>query len=197
MARVAFDIDEKTKREIRIRLAGEGKTLSEVMRTFCSHYKDFGLHPGQQVSWEERDTLPDLSGIYFIYADKKLQYIGQTVSLAQRLIGPHHRSHQFAKMDASIFWIRASVDILAELEKWLVDTLKPPLNGSKIPPDGKNRTHTSITLSEKTLKDLDDMAKETRRSRSGMIGFLVDLFKYGKLAMPSSDEDGNEFTEGD
>lgn len=43
MARVAFDIDEKTKREIRIRLAEEGTTLSEVMRAFCSHYKNFGL----------------------------------------------------------------------------------------------------------------------------------------------------------
>lgn len=43
MARIAFDVDEKTKREIRIRLAEEGKTLSEVMRALCLYYKNFGL----------------------------------------------------------------------------------------------------------------------------------------------------------
>ena len=39
------------------------------------------------------------------------------------------------------------------------------------------RKKTSITLDNGTLKDLDEMAKDSRRSRSGMIGFLVDLFK--------------------
>ena len=43
MARVAFDVDEKTKREIKVRLAEEGRTLSEVMRTLCLYYRDFGL----------------------------------------------------------------------------------------------------------------------------------------------------------
>lgn len=43
MARVAFDVDEKVKREIKVRLAEEGRTLSEVMRAFCLHYKNFGL----------------------------------------------------------------------------------------------------------------------------------------------------------
>ena len=43
MARIAFDIDEKTKREIRIRLVKENRTLSEVMRVLCLYYKNFGL----------------------------------------------------------------------------------------------------------------------------------------------------------
>lgn len=43
MARIAFDIDEKTKQEIRIRLVKENKTLSEVMRALCLYYKNFGL----------------------------------------------------------------------------------------------------------------------------------------------------------
>ena len=43
MARIAFDIDESTKRKIKVRLAEEGKTLSEVMRALCLYYESFGL----------------------------------------------------------------------------------------------------------------------------------------------------------
>ena len=43
MARIAFDIDEKTKRKVKVRLAEEGKTLSEVMRALCLYYENFGL----------------------------------------------------------------------------------------------------------------------------------------------------------
>ena len=39
------------------------------------------------------------------------------------------------------------------------------------------RKKTSISLNDRTLEDLDEMAQESHRSRSGMIGFLVDLFK--------------------
>ena len=40
---------------------------------------------------------------------------------------------------------------------------------------GKKKT--SITLNDETLEDLDEMAQDSHRSRSGMISFLVDLFK--------------------
>lgn len=53
------------------------------------------------------------------------------------------------------------------------------------------RKKTSITLDNNTLKDLDEMAKDSRRSRSGMIGFLVDLFKVitGSETMGLDEED--------
>jgi len=65
MARIAFDIDDQTKREIKVRLAREGRTLSDVMRAFCLHYKDFGLQAGHPV---------DSPGVYFTYAKGELQY---------------------------------------------------------------------------------------------------------------------------
>ena len=54
------------------------------------------------------------------------------------------------------------------------------------------RKKTSITLDNSTLKDLDEMAKSTRRSRSSMIGVLVDLFKFMIGRAVEFDEDGNE-----
>lgn len=139
MARIAFDISDQAKQEIKVRLAREKRTLSDVMRVFCSHYKNFGLYPGHQVDWKERNTLPNSPGVYFVYAEGKLQYIGRTASLHQRLNSGHHRGRQFARLKASIFWIEAPVDILAELESWLIKTLEPPLNGSP--------TETSISIS--------------------------------------------------
>jgi len=46
MARIAFDIDDRVKQEIKVRLAREKRTLSYVMRIFCERYKNFGLYPG-------------------------------------------------------------------------------------------------------------------------------------------------------
>jgi len=60
---------------------------------------------------------------------------------------------------------------------------------------GKKKT--SITLDNGTLEDLDEMAQSTRRSRSGMIGVLVDLFKFMIGREVEFDEDDDEITEGD
>lgn len=190
MVRIAFDIDEKTKREIKIRLAEESRTLSEVMRTFCSHYKDFGLYPGQQIRWEDRGTLPDTPAVYFIYANGEVQYVGQTISLCTRF-GGHHRSHQFAELGASIFWVGAPTDILMELESWFIEALEPPLNGSEIlDSDQPARKRCIISLSEEDMDRLDSIARETHRSRSGMIGYLLSLIRLGKGGAVEIDEGG-------
>lgn len=106
MARITFEIDDQIKHEIKIRLAKEGQTFSDIMRVFCSYYRDFGLYPGGHVRWENRDCLPDSFGVYFIYTKEgELQYVGQSRSLYRRLLSGHHCEDQFAEMGASIFFV--------------------------------------------------------------------------------------------
>ena len=129
MARIAFDIDDDIKRQLKGRLALEGQTLSSVMRSFCMHYKDFGLRPGSQVVWEDRNQLPKEPGIYFIYTNGELQYVGRSKSLYSRLFSSsHHHNQEFSNSKTVIAWIVVPLEILNRLEQDLIATLEPPLN---------------------------------------------------------------------
>lgn len=52
------------------------------------------------------------------------------------------------------------------------------------------RKKAMISLDEKDMDKLDDMARETHRSRSGMISFLVNLFRPAKWGGIELNEEG-------
>lgn len=137
----------------------------------------------RQVSWEDRKTLPNIPAVYFIHIKGEVQYIGQTESLHRRL-GSHNRSHQFAKLGVSISWVKTEKSRLIERERQLIEALEPPLNRSAFLEDDQpttTRKKTSISLDAETMAKLDYLAWKTHRSRSGMISFLVSLFRPTKL----------------
>jgi hypothetical protein len=52
------------------------------------------------------------------------------------------------------------------------------------------RKKTMISLDEKDMDKLNNIARETHRSRSGMIGYLLSLIRLGKGGAVEIDEEG-------
>jgi hypothetical protein len=94
-----------------------------------------------RVSFAERRHLPSVPGIYFaLAAEGQALYIGQAVDIRERWVG-HARLRQLRDLRcASIAW-RVEED--HEDRLWLewdcINKLKPVLNGTTIPGQGKDR----------------------------------------------------------
>lgn len=82
---------------------------------------------------EDKNKLPSISGIYFVFASNKLLYVGRSVDLKQRWQN-HHRYGQFKLIqDARIAWFECDSSLLPEFETSLIEFLEPDYNRS---PDG-------------------------------------------------------------
>lgn len=68
-------------------------------------------------------TLPSPSGIYFLYKESKLQYIGQATCVTNRI--PVHASE---KDFDSAYFIVIPISQLNHVETYLINLYKPPLN---------------------------------------------------------------------
>ena len=85
------------------------------------------------LSIEEKNKLPSISAIYFVFASDKLLYVGRSVDLKQRWQN-HHRYSQFKLIqDARIAWFECDSSLLPEFESSLIEFFEPDYNRS---PDG-------------------------------------------------------------
>jgi len=81
------------------------------------------------VAIEERDSLPEEAGIYFVIDDSSVYYIGMSVNLQHRWYS-HHRQAEFDKIPhLRIAYIDGlSVHYLRNMELLLIQHLTPKLN---------------------------------------------------------------------
>lgn len=99
------------------------------------------------VPFKDRHLLPDVAGIYFVYSEKKLLYIGKAVSLVRRW-KHHHRLEELRNFDdVQIKWLEISADKeeLASLEKAFIESLRPALNSQLINHGRKQPTSAKPT----------------------------------------------------
>jgi hypothetical protein len=66
---------------------------------------------------------PDSSGVYFLYSDQRLLYVGESLSIRRRLGHHEHRG----KFD-SFGWLNCSSGQRKRLESFYIGVLDPPLN---------------------------------------------------------------------
>ena len=89
-----------------------------------------------KVKLTEKNHLPDSPGIYFVAWSGRLQYIGiATKSLKSRWMS-HHRYNQAYEESfnsAEIHYSRSEDSLLKEAERWLIKTLRPLLNQTRVP----------------------------------------------------------------
>jgi DNA-binding XRE family transcriptional regulator len=94
------------------------------------------------VPLDQRDKLPDVSGIYFALLDTKILYIGKSVNLQKRW-QIHHRINQIRLLgNVSISWfhfIETEDLALERAEDLCIRYFKPTLNGTITP---VTNTHT-------------------------------------------------------
>jgi GIY-YIG catalytic domain len=90
------------------------------------------------ISFQERDRLPNCSGIYVV-ADFNdfVWYVGQATNLKNRWIGrSHHRYPQLVrscrKLGHKIYWKFFPADQLTEQERYYITLFRPELNTCKV-----------------------------------------------------------------
>jgi hypothetical protein len=101
-------IKNDLKRELKIKAASDGVSISEVARHYLTNWK-FGLFG--YVKFEDKNKLPKLPGIYFVISNNKVEYIGRSDNIRARFYS-HHREVDFEKLtDPVIHWMHVNEDL--------------------------------------------------------------------------------------
>ena len=81
------------------------------------------------MSWADiYSPIPAAAGIYSVWADGKLLYIGTTAKLRKRIIG-HNRRKEFIDLGANeVRFLIFSGWERIKMERWLIKKHNPPLN---------------------------------------------------------------------
>ena len=81
---------------------------------------------------DKKRELPTISGIYFVFSQSELLYIGRTTNLQSRWLGHHRLSDFKSKKEVRIYWLEVlEVEILRNLEKQAIKFFKPCLNSQR------------------------------------------------------------------
>jgi len=70
------------------------------------------------------DALPDLPGIYFIWHDEKIVYVGQSICLANRV----HLGHLNCKLNDMVSWLVFPIKDLDWFEHLYIGMCRPSRN---------------------------------------------------------------------
>jgi len=130
------------------------------------------------VALDERRSLPNTAGIYFVLAGDTVLYIGRAASLAQRWHA-HHRIAQFNEYgDCRIAWMTVDdAGLLDRLEQACITHFSPMLNSELIPGGARlakdGETWVAVRLPDWARDQLQEMAQEEDRSLSSALRRLV------------------------
>lgn len=67
-----------------------------------------------------------MSGVYFVWNNDKIQYVGKSVKLSGRL---RAKSHHKLSLGDMVSWIEFGLDDLDYAEMFYIGTCRPPRNG--------------------------------------------------------------------
>jgi transcriptional regulator with XRE-family HTH domain len=120
---------------------------------------------------ESKADLPEQPAIYFaINSQGIIQYIGRSQNLKQRWAG-HHKFDELTQIgDIKIAYLFVEADLLAEVEKALIEWFKPSLNTVGVVPI-KNIERKESQVLSKLLKDTRGI--ESQRSFAERIGVAL------------------------
>jgi hypothetical protein len=126
------------------------------------------------VTLSERDTLPEVSGIYFaIDSENTIQYIGRTVNVLNRWKN-HHRTKQLQNI-ATVRVAYLTIDdvtLLDMVENTLIDYFQPKLNFTRIEYDTRQQ-RANLKLNSGVRSILKNLANQDGRSESSEVERLV------------------------
>lgn len=85
-----------------------------------------------EVPFPRQANVPHAPGVYLVYADERLLYVGKTTDLRYRWCG-HHRARELRSLGATeLRWVSLPLASLTWAERLLIKTLQPRLNGKDI-----------------------------------------------------------------
>jgi len=133
------------------------------------------------VSFDARDTLPPVSGVYLaLSAANEVLYVGATTNLRQRW-KQHHRVARLQSLACvRIAWYPCEGLIIASMECALIQHFQPPLNTPwhPVPPRPPKRdiSATSFFLSHETKRLWRSLAEKLGISQSATLEIVIREF---------------------
>lgn len=135
------------------------------------------------VPFEERHSLPHVSGIYFaLAANGDVLYVGATQNLYQRWIGHHHTENLNEFSCMTISYYTCEITALASIEQAMISQFQPLLNGrtphlykpSKLPRSSAPNTFIRITPETARRLKVAASLQSQKTSMLALIRRLVD-----------------------
>jgi uncharacterized protein (UPF0297 family) len=172
-------IKNDLKRELKIKAASDGVSISEVARHYLTNWK-FGL--SGYVKLEDKSKLPKLPVIYFVISNNgKVEYIGRSNNARARFRN-HHRKEDFEKLvNPTIHWIHMDED-LVETERLFIEIVSPDMNHISETSDKISSTPTRSFMIDKELWEaIKSKAAIANVSISAIIRVLLKMWVEGKI----------------
>ncbi len=105
----------------------------------------------QQIKYEDRRNLPNVSAVYVVRSESQVLYVGSSWTLRQRFISHHRRDAFLAHNATFIEWEECPDDQMADIERKLVRKLSPLLNiAASRPKEKKIRQKVSTATPQLT-----------------------------------------------
>lgn len=139
------------------------------------------------VALEDKRLLPEVSGIYFVLADKEVCYIGKSGNIGGRWL-KHHRKQDLKQESAvRIAYMQCPIELIDEVEVALIKLFRPRLNGRQAlntpfsasalrsPPYtyGEIKKQKQFMLTPTASDYLDEIAKELEATRSDALEQII------------------------
>ena len=131
---------------------------------------------------ENKKHLPETSGVYFIFENSTLIYIGKSTLIKERLYNHHKLSEFETRENVTIRWIEAPIDTLDSTEVAYIETFLPILNTNH------NVTKRSVNnqAERRTVTVYGNLWEMARRkagliSMSALVRRLLELYIAGEV----------------
>lgn len=97
----------------------------EALAWLSTHWKQCVLRPSADAVVYRRGAGPSVPGLYLLWHDDSLVYVGLSVDVCQRLAA-HQRARRIPFSAFSV--VELPVDVLPFVEAAYIDALAPPFN---------------------------------------------------------------------
>jgi hypothetical protein len=84
-----------------------------------------------KISFDERQKLPNKSGIYFACQFDEVLYIGKSVDIRKRWYSHHKQKELELISGIEIRWLECQIEELNRFEQFYIEEFNPPLNYSQ------------------------------------------------------------------
>jgi uncharacterized protein (UPF0297 family) len=174
-------IKNDLKRELKIKAASDGVSISEVARHYLTNWK-FGLFG--YVKLEDKNKLPKLPVIYFVISNNgKVEYIGRSNNARTRFRN-HHRKEDFEKLvNPTIHWIHMDEDLI-ETERLFIEIVSPDMNylpGTSDETSLPTTPKRSFMIDKELWETVKNKAETANVSVSAIIRALLKMWANGDV----------------
>lgn len=140
----------------------------------------------QSLALTQTDMLPETSGVYIVYLDDVVLYVGKAKNIKSRWI-QHHRTKQLLRdyPECLISWVEFPFELLDGNESAMIEALNPVLNGTKVDYQSLSKRFT-VVVSDANYERLERLSKQEGKKPATQAAFmletqLVNLDNEGKI----------------